>query len=161
MLSMQKILVLRDLASQHAKIAALPIHAAKRQLWTDHNEFRNARPMVLINQICWWEIDNDDWFQLRVTIDAARRHNRNVEFILKDIAPSTGMPAACGAGPRSPWMRRSGNLIPAPTWYIQTSWGLCPATTFSFPCMRYSAALTKIAAEYLFYFRPFRSDTDF
>ena len=39
--------VLRDLARQVAALAALPIQAERRRLWTAHNGLRGERPMVL------------------------------------------------------------------------------------------------------------------
>lgn len=66
MITKQEIQVLRELAKLYAEIAALPIHKEKAKLWTEHNEFRSARPMILIDQICWWEIDCDEWFRLQV-----------------------------------------------------------------------------------------------
>ena len=66
MLTSQDIQVLRDLAQQYAQIAALPVHAQKRKLWQDNNECRSARPLVLIDQICWWELDSDPFLTAQV-----------------------------------------------------------------------------------------------
>lgn len=79
MLNVQEIQVLRELVSQYAEIAALPVHTEKKKLWIEHNEFRSARPMVLIDQICWWEFDSSDWFRLRV----ADPYWRDVELGLR------------------------------------------------------------------------------
>jgi len=79
MISVQDMQVLRQLAQQYAEIAALPVHKEKTKLWTDNNEYRSARPMVLIDQICWWEIDSDSWFQLQVQDP----YWRNVELELR------------------------------------------------------------------------------
>lgn len=57
MLSQKDISILRALAAEYAEAAALPVHAEKRALWKDLNEYRTARPMVLIDQICWAEIN--------------------------------------------------------------------------------------------------------
>ena len=51
--------VLRPLIQRYAEIAALPIQGVKRELWRDNNEHRSARPMVLIDQICWNELNAD------------------------------------------------------------------------------------------------------
>ena len=51
--------ILRPLVAKYAEIAALPVHADKRKLWLDHNEHRPARPMVLIDQVCWNEMNVD------------------------------------------------------------------------------------------------------
>lgn len=53
MLNQKDVQVLRELAQKYAEIAALPVQTEKRRRWVEHNEFRNARPMVLIDQICW------------------------------------------------------------------------------------------------------------
>ena len=59
MLTKQEISVLRELAQKYAQYAALPVHDKKRRLWIENNEGRAARPMVLIDQICWGEINAD------------------------------------------------------------------------------------------------------
>ena len=59
MLKERDVQIMRELAKKYAEIAALPVHAEKRKLWQDNNEFRAARPMVLIDQICWGEINTD------------------------------------------------------------------------------------------------------
>jgi len=59
MLNHQEIAVLRELAQKYAEYAALPAHEEKRRLWIENNECRAARPMVLIDQICWGEINTD------------------------------------------------------------------------------------------------------
>ena len=59
MLTKQDISVLRELAQKYAEYAALPVHEKKRGLWIQNNEGRAARPMVLIDQICWGEINAD------------------------------------------------------------------------------------------------------
>lgn len=59
MLNHQEIVVLRELAQKYAEYAALPAHEEKRRLWIENNECRAARPMVLIDQICWGEINTD------------------------------------------------------------------------------------------------------
>lgn len=59
MLNEHDIKILRPLIEKYAEIAALPVHEEKKKLWTDNNEFRSARPMVLIDQVCWNEINTD------------------------------------------------------------------------------------------------------
>ncbi|MBQ2958002.1 MAG: hypothetical protein IJE08_16280 [Clostridia bacterium] len=59
MLKPNDISILRELAMQYAEAASLPVHDEKRRLWTANNECRPARPMVLIDQICWQEINTD------------------------------------------------------------------------------------------------------
>jgi len=57
--------MLRELASEMAEIAALPVHAEKAQLWTKLNDLDSGRPMVWINEICWNEMNVDDELTLR------------------------------------------------------------------------------------------------
>lgn len=59
MLNQHDIDILRPLLQKYAEIASLPIQSAKRELWRDNNEHRSARPMVLIDQVCWNEINTD------------------------------------------------------------------------------------------------------
>jgi hypothetical protein len=49
--------ILRRLAEELARIAALPIHKEKARLWQKLNDLESERPMVWINEICWHEMD--------------------------------------------------------------------------------------------------------
>jgi len=49
--------ILQELGKRYAEIAALPVHEEKRGLWRDLNDLRPARPMVMIDQVCWNEMD--------------------------------------------------------------------------------------------------------
>lgn len=51
--------VLRGLAARVAEIAALPAQEEKRGLWRALNGLKPARPMVMIDQICWNELEAD------------------------------------------------------------------------------------------------------
>ena len=51
--------ILRQLASEYADIAALPVHAQKREMWLKLNSLNMDRPMLLIDQIPWNEMDVD------------------------------------------------------------------------------------------------------
>jgi hypothetical protein len=57
--------VLRELAARVAELAALPVQEEKRSLWRALNELRPARPMVMIDQVCWNEMNLDDELTLR------------------------------------------------------------------------------------------------
>ena len=59
MLTLHDLQILRPLVQQYAEIAFLPAQATKRKLWRDHNSLRSARPMVLVDQICWEELNED------------------------------------------------------------------------------------------------------
>jgi hypothetical protein len=49
--------ILRPLAAQVAEIAALPVQEEKRRLWRALNGLRPERPMVMIDQVCWNEME--------------------------------------------------------------------------------------------------------
>ena len=40
--------ILRDLAKQVAEIAALPVMEERRRMWSEHNQLRRVRPMILV-----------------------------------------------------------------------------------------------------------------
>jgi hypothetical protein len=58
--SKSDVAIARDLAARTAEIAALPIQEEKRALWRKLNARKPARPMVMIDQVCWNEIKSDD-----------------------------------------------------------------------------------------------------
>jgi len=64
--------VLRRLAEETAEIAALPAHKEKAGLWTRLNDLRSARPMVLISQVCWNEMNLDNELTLQTSHPWAR-----------------------------------------------------------------------------------------
>lgn len=51
--------MLRRLAGEVAEIAALPVHAAKAELWRKLNRLEPVRPLVWINEVCWEEMGPD------------------------------------------------------------------------------------------------------
>jgi hypothetical protein len=57
--------ILRELAKQAAEIAALPVQEEKKRLWRALNSLKPERPMVLIDQICWHEMNIEDKLTLR------------------------------------------------------------------------------------------------
>ena len=57
--------VIRELAKEIAEIAALPVQEEKRALWRALNGLKPKRPMVMIDQVCWEEIDYDNSLTLR------------------------------------------------------------------------------------------------
>jgi hypothetical protein len=58
-------ILIRELAAQVAEIAALPVQDEKRRLWRKLNALRPERPMVMIDQVCWHEMNVDDELTLR------------------------------------------------------------------------------------------------
>lgn len=59
--------ILRQLAAQIAEIAALPIQQEKIRLWKASNALKPIRPMVMIDQIPWHEMNVDDELTNRCT----------------------------------------------------------------------------------------------
>ncbi len=57
--------ILRDLAAQVAEIATLPVQDEKRRLWRKLNALKPERPMVMIDQVCWNEVNCDGSLNLR------------------------------------------------------------------------------------------------
>ena len=51
--------IIRELATCVAEIAALPVQEEKRRLWRRLNGLRPERPMVMIDQVCWNEMEMD------------------------------------------------------------------------------------------------------
>ena len=51
--------IVRELGSRVAQLASLPVQDEKRDLWKRLNALRPARPMVLIDEIPWFEMDVD------------------------------------------------------------------------------------------------------
>lgn len=70
--SSQDLAVLRELAAQVAEIASLPVQEEKRRLWRGLNALRPARPMVMIDQVCWNEMNMGDELTLRCADPEAR-----------------------------------------------------------------------------------------
>ena len=52
--------IIRRLAGEVAEIAALPVQEEKRRLWRKLNGLRPERPMVMIDQVCWNEMNVAD-----------------------------------------------------------------------------------------------------
>ena len=57
MLNKKDLAIVRELAVRVAEIAALPVQEEKRALWRKLNACKPTRPMVMIDQICWNEMN--------------------------------------------------------------------------------------------------------
>jgi hypothetical protein len=64
--------IVRELAREYAEIAALPVHGQKIGLWKKLNAKKPERPMVIIDQVCWNEMNVDNELTLRCTDPYAR-----------------------------------------------------------------------------------------
>lgn len=62
----------RELAVRVAEISALPVQEQKRALWRNLNALKPVRPMVMIDQVCWNEMNINDELTLQCE-DAERR----------------------------------------------------------------------------------------
>jgi len=51
--------IIRHLAGEVAEIAALPMQEKKREMWRRLNGLKPVRPMVMIDQVCWNEMNID------------------------------------------------------------------------------------------------------
>ena len=74
--------VLRGLAERVAHLAALPAQEETRELWRRLNAKRPARPMVMIDQICWNEMDVGDELTLRCEDPECRGYENGLRRIL-------------------------------------------------------------------------------
>ncbi len=61
----QDVIIIRELAARVAEIAALPVQEEKRTLWRKLNACEPVRPMVMIDQVCWNEMNIGDELILR------------------------------------------------------------------------------------------------
>ncbi len=64
--------VLRKLAFEISKIAAMPVHKEKSRLWTSLNDLKSVRPMVWINEIPWHQMNVNDELTILTTNPWAR-----------------------------------------------------------------------------------------
>jgi len=64
--------VVRELAKETAEIAALPVQEEKRRLWRRLNGLKPERPMVMIDQVCWSELEGDDLLKNRCEDEECR-----------------------------------------------------------------------------------------
>lgn len=64
--------VIREMAARVAEIAALPVQDEKRRLWRLLNARRPERAMVMIDQVCWHEMETGDALRLRTADPDAR-----------------------------------------------------------------------------------------
>lgn len=74
MLTRHDVGILRELAGRMAGIAALPVQEETRALWRRLNALRPVRPMVMIDQVCWNEMERDGELALQCTDPECRRY---------------------------------------------------------------------------------------
>jgi hypothetical protein len=74
--------LIRELAAQAAEIAALPVQEEKRRLWKKLNAKTPERPMVMIDQVCWNEMEYNDELRLRCTDRDCRQYEEFLRQML-------------------------------------------------------------------------------
>jgi len=72
----------RELASRVAEIAALPVQEEKKAMWRKLNALEPFRPMVMVDQICWNEMNIDDELTLGCTDVICRGFEAHLRRIL-------------------------------------------------------------------------------
>jgi hypothetical protein len=71
--------IVREVAARVAEIAALPVQAETIRLWEDLNALRPQRPMAMIDEIPWHEMNVDD----ELTLQSSDPFCRNLEATLR------------------------------------------------------------------------------
>jgi hypothetical protein len=74
--------IIRELAARVAEIAALPAQDEKRRLWRKLNARAPERPMVMIDQVCWNEMEVDGELALHSESADCRSHEGELRRIL-------------------------------------------------------------------------------
>ena len=82
MLNTKDVAVVRRLAGEVAKIAAMPVQEEKRGLWRKLNALEPERPMVMIDQVCWNEMNISDELALQCEDEECRAYEQRLRRIL-------------------------------------------------------------------------------
>jgi len=82
MLNRTDIAIVRELATRVAAIAALPVQETKRDLWRKLNARQPARAMVMIDQICWNELNAGAELTLRCADNECRGYEEQLRRTL-------------------------------------------------------------------------------
>ncbi|PIV57117.1 hypothetical protein COY52_12760 [Candidatus Desantisbacteria bacterium CG_4_10_14_0_8_um_filter_48_22] len=78
-MSRDDVKIVRELAARAAEIAALPAQNEKKALWRKLNARAPARPMVMIDQVCWNEMNTGE----ELTLKSADGECRGYELYLR------------------------------------------------------------------------------
>ncbi len=78
----QDVTIIRELVARVAEIAALPVQEEKRALWRKLNGLHPQRPMVMIDQVCWNEMNINDELTLRCTDKECRGYEEYLRRVL-------------------------------------------------------------------------------
>ena len=82
LMNQNDITILRGLAERAARIAELPVQEEKRDLWRRLNALDPVRPMVMIDQVCWNEMNVHDELTLRCEDPEAKAYETRLRRIL-------------------------------------------------------------------------------
>ena len=74
--------IITRLAARVAEIAALPVQEQKRSMWRKLNGLTPVRPMVMIDQVCWNEMNVDDELTLTCADDECRGYEWQLRALL-------------------------------------------------------------------------------
>lgn len=74
--------IIRELALQVAEIAALPVQQEKQVLWRKLNALKPDRPMVMVDQVCWNEMNLNDELTLRCQDPECQAYEEHLRRIL-------------------------------------------------------------------------------
>jgi hypothetical protein len=74
--------IIRELAGRLKEIAELPVHEEKRGLWRKLNACKPVRPMVMIDQVCWNEMNIDDQMVMRCKDEECRGYEWHLRRML-------------------------------------------------------------------------------
>ena len=74
--------IVRGLAAQVAEIASLPVQEETRRLWRKLNGLKPERPMVMIDQVCWNEMNINDELTIKCEDEECRPYERQMRMAL-------------------------------------------------------------------------------
>ena len=80
--SMKDVEIVRELAARVAEIAALPVHDERRVMWRKLNGLKPDRPMVMIDQVCWNEMNVNDELTLQCQDSECRHYEEQLRSTL-------------------------------------------------------------------------------
>ncbi len=103
MLNMKTVAIMRELAARVAEIAALPVQEEKRAMWRKLNARTPVRPMVMVDQVCWNEMNINDELTLQCADSECRKYEEHLRRTLYQwrhfpvdmvVEPFIGVPKA-------------------------------------------------------------------
>lgn len=82
MIDKSDVAIIHELACRVAEIASLPIQKEKMRLWRRLNALDAERPLVMIDQVCWNEMNYGDELVLRCSDPECRSYEETLRRIL-------------------------------------------------------------------------------